>query len=200
MFDVPDMTRVVAAALAEDLGVEPERLRARASPDPDLLDATSPAFACRPDARFVGRDRGPRGSASCAGCPSRPRVFEALVARRRAVRARRHVPARRRGRRVEAGTEVAEVEGPPPSSWPPSDGARLPMVLSGIATETARWVVRGRRQLAVCDTRKTVPGMRALSKYAVRVGGGTNHRVGLYDMVLVKDNHIAPQRAASPPP
>jgi nicotinate-nucleotide pyrophosphorylase (carboxylating) len=44
--------------------------------------------------------------------------------------------------------------------------------------------------MRVCDTRKTLPGLRALSKYAVRVGGGTNHRIGLFDMVLVKDNHI----------
>ena len=65
------------------------------------------------------------------------------------------------------------------------------MLLSGIATETARWVAAAGPDLAVCDTRKTMPGLRTLSKYAVRVGGGTNHREGLFDMVLVKDNHIA---------
>jgi len=64
------------------------------------------------------------------------------------------------------------------------------MLLSGIATETARWVEAAGPDLAVCDTRKTSPGLRALSKYAVRVGGGTNHRIGLFDMVLIKDNHI----------
>lgn len=64
--------------------------------------------------------------------------------------------------------------------------------LSGIATLTRAYVdaVAGTRA-AVCDTRKTTPGLRALEKYAVRVGGGRNHRMGLYDQVLVKDNHVA---------
>ena len=63
---------------------------------------------------------------------------------------------------------------------------------SGIATATRAYVdrVAGTRA-RVLDTRKTLPGFRALDKYAVRVGGGHNHRVGLYDMVLVKDNHLA---------
>jgi nicotinate-nucleotide pyrophosphorylase (carboxylating) len=64
------------------------------------------------------------------------------------------------------------------------------MVLSGIATETARWVAAAEGRVPISDTRKTVPGLRELSKYAVRVGGGENHRMGLYDMVLVKDNHL----------
>ncbi len=63
--------------------------------------------------------------------------------------------------------------------------------LSGVATVTARYVAlvagTGAR---IVDTRKTTPGMRALEKYAVRVGGGFNHRLGLYDCVLIKDNHI----------
>jgi nicotinate-nucleotide pyrophosphorylase (carboxylating) len=64
--------------------------------------------------------------------------------------------------------------------------------LSGIATLTARFVaaVRGTRA-RILDTRKTTPGMRALEKYAVRCGGGSNHRRGLDDMILVKENHIA---------
>ncbi len=64
--------------------------------------------------------------------------------------------------------------------------------LSGIATKTARFVelVAGTRARIV-DTRKTTPGLRALEKYAVRVGGGYNHRFGLYDAILIKDNHIA---------
>ncbi len=64
--------------------------------------------------------------------------------------------------------------------------------LSGIATLTARYVeaVAGTRA-QVLDTRKTTPGWRRLEKYAVRCGGGTNHRIGLYDMVLIKDNHLA---------
>jgi nicotinate-nucleotide pyrophosphorylase (carboxylating) len=64
--------------------------------------------------------------------------------------------------------------------------------LSGIATLTAAYVeaVRGTRAHIVC-TRKTTPGLRTLEKYAVRAGGGVNHRFGLYDAVLIKDNHIA---------
>jgi len=64
--------------------------------------------------------------------------------------------------------------------------------LSGMATLTRRYVnaVNGTRA-GIYDTRKTPPGMRALAKYAVRVGKGKNHRFGLYDMILVKDNHVA---------
>ncbi|GAB7141554.1 carboxylating nicotinate-nucleotide diphosphorylase [Mycobacterium riyadhense] len=64
--------------------------------------------------------------------------------------------------------------------------------LSGIATATAAWVdaVRGTKA-KIRDTRKTLPGLRALQKYAVRVGGGVNHRLGLGDAALIKDNHVA---------
>jgi len=64
--------------------------------------------------------------------------------------------------------------------------------LSGIATTTAAWVeaVRGTKA-KVRDTRKTLPGLRVLQKYAVRVGGGVNHRLGLGDAALIKDNHVA---------
>jgi len=64
--------------------------------------------------------------------------------------------------------------------------------LSGIATQTDRFVERVRgMSVRIVDTRKTAPGLRVLDKYAVRVGGGYNHRFGLYDGVLIKDNHIA---------
>ncbi len=64
--------------------------------------------------------------------------------------------------------------------------------LSGIASLTSRFVdlISG-TQAVILDTRKTLPGWRSLAKYAVRAGGGTNHRIGLYDGVLIKDNHIA---------
>jgi len=64
--------------------------------------------------------------------------------------------------------------------------------LSGIATTTAAWVdaVAGTKA-AIRDTRKTLPGLRALQKYAVRIGGGVNHRMGLGDAALIKDNHVA---------
>ncbi|MET0899136.1 MAG: carboxylating nicotinate-nucleotide diphosphorylase [Mycobacterium sp.] len=64
--------------------------------------------------------------------------------------------------------------------------------LSGIATATAEWVAAVEGSKArIRDTRKTLPGLRALQKYAVRVGGGVNHRMGLGDAALIKDNHVA---------
>ena len=71
--------------------------------------------------------------------------------------------------------------------------------LSGIATLTAQFVeaVKGTRA-QILDTRKTTPGWRRLEKYAVTCGGGRNHRVGLYDMILIKDNHLAALRNESP--
>jgi nicotinate-nucleotide pyrophosphorylase (carboxylating) len=63
--------------------------------------------------------------------------------------------------------------------------------MSGIASETFRYVEAVKDcSTEILDTRKTVPGLRLLDKYAVKTGGGTNHRIGLYDMVMVKDNHI----------
>ncbi len=62
--------------------------------------------------------------------------------------------------------------------------------LSGIATFTRQFVDRAKGTIKVLDTRKTTPGLRLMQKYAVRVGGGSNHRFGLYDMVMIKDNHI----------
>ncbi len=63
--------------------------------------------------------------------------------------------------------------------------------LSGIATEVKKWTdLISHTKAKILDTRKTIPGWRYLQKYAVKCGGGTNHRMGLYDMVLIKDNHI----------
>jgi nicotinate-nucleotide pyrophosphorylase (carboxylating) len=62
--------------------------------------------------------------------------------------------------------------------------------LSGIATQTRRFVDAAKGQILILDTRKTTPTLRALEKYAVRAGGGTNHRMGLDDGILIKDNHI----------
>ncbi len=62
--------------------------------------------------------------------------------------------------------------------------------LSGIATLTRKFVDATKGSVKILDTRKTLPGLRIMEKYAVRAGGGYNHRFGLYDMVLIKDNHI----------
>jgi len=62
--------------------------------------------------------------------------------------------------------------------------------LSGIATVTKQFVDRANGKIKILDTRKTTPGLRLMQKYAVRVGGGLNHRFGLHDMIMIKDNHI----------
>lgn len=97
------------------------------------------------------------------------------------------------GDRVEAGTEVARVTAPTRLLLTAERTAlNLLCHLSGVATLTRRWadVLEG-TPTTVRDTRKTTPGLRALEKYAVRCGGGANHRFGLSDMALVKDNHVA---------
>ncbi len=100
---------------------------------------------------------------------------------------------RQDGDRVFPGTVIAKVSGPL-TSLLIGERTMLNFMthLSGIATLTRAYVdaVAGTRA-RILDTRKTLPGWRLLEKYAVRCGGGTNHRMGLYDGVLIKDNHIA---------
>ena len=97
------------------------------------------------------------------------------------------------GDRVEPGAAVIRVSAPTRAMLTAERTAlNLLCHLSGIATLTGRWADQLDGTVArVRDTRKTLPGLRALQKYAVRCGGGTNHRMGLYDMALVKDNHVA---------
>ncbi len=97
------------------------------------------------------------------------------------------------GQYVEAGTNLATVTGSMQSILA---GERLALNLvqrmSGIATLTSKFVAEvAGTNAKILDTRKTTPGLRYLEKYAVTVGGGRNHRFGLYDGVLIKDNHIA---------
>ncbi len=122
-----------------------------------------------------------------AGLPVAAAVF------RRVDPAVRFTPRVRDGDRVAPGDVIAEVEGPARSLLAAERTAlNFLQRLSGIATLTRRFVdaVAGTRAV-ILDTRKTHPGYRALEKYAVRMGGGQNHRMGLYDMILIKDNHIA---------
>ena len=97
------------------------------------------------------------------------------------------------GARAPANSILCELTGP---ARPILTGERTALnflqLLSGTATTTQRYVeaLRGTR-CRILDTRKTIPGLRSAQKYAVRCGGGTNHRLGLYDMVLIKENHIA---------
>ena len=97
------------------------------------------------------------------------------------------------GESVQRGQIIATIDGPGQAIL---TGERLALNIlqrmSGIATETRRYVdaVAGTHAV-ILDTRKTAPGLRVLDKLAVRLGGGQNHRFGLYDMAMIKDNHIA---------
>ena len=97
------------------------------------------------------------------------------------------------GKEVEEGEEVMVIRGDGRNIL---KGERTALNflghLSGIATYTRKFVEKiGDLPVYILDTRKTTPGLRVLEKYAVRVGGGKNHRMGLYDMVLIKDNHLS---------
>lgn len=97
------------------------------------------------------------------------------------------------GAKVAAGTKIAEIEG---NARGILIGERVALNfiqrLSGIATLTSRYVeALAGLATQIIDTRKTTPGLRMFEKYAVRVGGGLNHRFGLYDGVMLKDNHLA---------
>lgn len=104
------------------------------------------------------------------------------------------------GQRSQADQVVVEIEGPARALLSAERTAlNFLQLLSAVATKTAVYVeaVKGTRAQIV-DTRKTLPGLRLAQKYAVRTGGGTNHRIGLYDAVLIKENHIAAAGGVTP--
>jgi nicotinate-nucleotide pyrophosphorylase (carboxylating) len=161
----------VRQALEEDLG--------RAG---DITTAATIPADAKARARLIARKSG-----TIAGMPCAFHTFM-LLDERVSFRARK-----RDGDRVEAAAVLAEVDGPAGSIL---TGERVALNflghLSGIATLTAAYVAKiGNAKARICCTRKTTPGLRALEKYAVRCGGGVNHRFGLDDAVLIKDNHIA---------
>ncbi len=168
---IPDFADVVARALAEDLG---------AAGDVTTL-ATVPADAVA-DANLVARADG-----VVAGLPVAAFVFDVVGQGRVVVEF-----GSADGARVSPGEVLATVRGPVRDLLTAERPAlNLLGHLSGVATLTRRWVdaVEGTGAL-VRDTRKTLPGLRALEKYAVRCGGGFNHRMSLSDAALVKDNHV----------
>jgi nicotinate-nucleotide pyrophosphorylase (carboxylating) len=161
---------IVANALREDLGHG---------------DLTTLAVI-PPDAQAAGLITA-REAGVLAGLPVAAAVFRAVEP---ALRFEAHLTE---GAAFEAGALLAEIRGPARGLL---SGERVALNLlqrmCGTATVTARYVaaVAGTRA-RILDTRKTTPGLRALEKYAVRMGGGTNHRFALYDGVMLKDNHLA---------
>ena len=122
-----------------------------------------------------------------AGLPLALATFQRLS---QDLRIEAHV---RDGASVEAGVNLLTISGPARALLA-GERTALNFVgrLSGVATLTSRYVRHtAGTQLRICCTRKTTPGLRALEKYAVRCGGGFNHRFGLDDAILIKDNHIA---------
>jgi nicotinate-nucleotide pyrophosphorylase (carboxylating) len=162
---------LIDLALAEDLGTAGDL----------TAEATIPAEA-RGAARFVARSDG-----VISGLP----VVGLLASRFELAPGWR--PSLRDGSRVRAGDELARVEGPMRALLAMERTAlNFLQRLSGVASLTARFVAAtAGTRAAILDTRKTTPGWRALEKYAVRCGGGHNHRIGLYDGILIKDNHLA---------
>ncbi len=162
----------VARALSEDVGA--------GDLTAGLIDP-----ARRAKARVLARE-----SAVICGLPWATAAFQQLDPD---VRLTWHVAD---GQRCEANQVVLEIEGSARALLTSERTAlNFLQLLSAVATKTADYVqavqgVPGNRAQIV-DTRKTLPGLRLAQKYAVRMGGGTNHRIGLYDAVLIKENHIA---------
>jgi nicotinate-nucleotide pyrophosphorylase (carboxylating) len=171
-FDPPRaiVRRLVADALAEDLGI--------------LGDITS--IACieeseQAEAAFVARADGVLAGTALATETYR-QLDESIVVEWRA----------HDGDEVGTGAELGRVSGPLRAIL---TGERVALNFmchcSGIATMTHRYVARVHGRMRVLDTRKTIPGLRAVQRAAVRAGGGHNHRDSLSDAVLIKDNHVA---------
>lgn len=161
---------VVGRALAEDLGDGDVTTHATIPPD------------TRATARFLCKEDG-----VLAGCTVAERVFSAVDEGLTVAWTAGD------GDAVEAGTHVGTVTGPARGLLVAERTAlNLMQRMSGIATATHRMVMAAQPHHArILDTRKTAPGLRLLDKWAVRLGGGVNHRIGLYDRILIKDNHIA---------
>jgi len=160
----------VAAAVAEDLPGEDVTSAA-------TLDPTQVAWA----------DLVARAPGVVAGLPVAEVVFHHVVGAALQVE-----PGAADGDRVQRGDVLLSVRGPV-SDLLTAERTALNYLchLSGVATATARWVdALAGTPARVRDTRKTTPGLRALEKYAVRCGGGVNHRATLSDQALVKDNHV----------
>jgi len=177
--DPAEVERAIRAALGEDLRYGPDVTSA----------ATAPAHA-RATAEVAAREPG-----VLAGLPVALAVLDAAGIPPEAAE-----PAAGDGDRIEKGAAVLRIEAPLRELL----GAERTLLnflthLSGIATATRAWAdALAGTGCAVRDTRKTLPGLRQLEKYAVRCGGGLNHRMGLGDAALIKDNHVAAAGGVAP--
>jgi len=168
--DVDLVRQVVTTALDEDLAYGPDVTTA----------ATVPAD------QWVAASIGARGPGVIAGVPVAMATFDLVMGPQNW-----HLVSHRAdGSTVSRGDEVLVLEGQTRGLLT-AERTALNFLghLSGVATATSRWA-RAVSPARVRDTRKTIPGLRVLDKYAVRCGGGVNHRMGLGDAALVKDNHI----------
>lgn len=166
-----DIDRFVAATLAEDLGT--------------IGDITS-AAVIPAEARFAGV-MDSRDAITVAGLALADAFFRALDPE---VRIEHLVED---GQAVAAGTELMRIEGRARAMLTAERSAlNTVQHLSGVATMTRAYVDRMQGTGAILlDTRKTIPGLRVLEKYATRMGGAKNHRMGLWDAAMIKDNHVA---------
>ena len=169
--DLAEVERVVYTTLAEDLGDPPRDVTS---------EATIPA-AQVDTAELVARAAG-----VVAGLPVAAQVFAVTSGGTATFEQRVD-----EGARVTRGDVLAVITGPTRSLLTAERTAlNLLCRMSGVATHTRKWADElAGTKATVLDTRKTTPGLRTLEKYAVRVGGGTNKRMGLYDVAMIKDNH-----------
>ena len=175
----PLTQRLIAAAIEEDLDDRGDVTAA-------LLPGGARAFR----ANIVARERG-----VLAGAALLPEIAAAFSDRLRATLVITPAANCADGATLECGAVVATIAGPQAAVLT-AERTLLNFLgrMSGVATLTRRFVDAARAAnptVQILDTRKTLPGWRELDKYAVRCGGGANHRFGLYDAVLIKDNHLA---------
>jgi nicotinate-nucleotide pyrophosphorylase (carboxylating) len=170
-FDGDDaLSRLIQTALAEDIG------------SGDVTSNATIPEAAEAEMQLVAREPLVLAGIALAG-----RVFGAVYA------SLDYLPQAEDGSQMQAGQVLASISGNARSLLAAERTAlNLLQRMCGIASETAKYVEAVREtHCQILDTRKTAPGLRAIDKYAVKCGGGKNHRIGLYDMVLIKDNHIA---------
>ena len=168
--------RLVDAALTEDLGGQSAGVG-------DVTTAGTVDSKTRAIGKLLARAHG-----CIAGGRVFRRVFERLSTREGEIAVRMLVAD---GDRVEPNQVLAELAGPAAQLLVGERTAlNFMQRLSGIATLTAAFVERADGGARILDTRKTTPGLRALEKYAVLCGGGENHRFGLFDEAMIKDNHL----------